>query len=70
VSPLEAVLVGGGEPNAQLFGWQPPFEQPGAYARNVTETAERVTDEVVANAYSILSAEELATLDDLLGSLP
>ncbi|MCC7078610.1 MAG: hypothetical protein IT198_15935, partial [Acidimicrobiia bacterium] len=59
VRPLDAVLVSGGEPNAQLFGWKPPFDEPSAYARQVWETAERVTDEVVAVAYSALDAGEL-----------
>ena len=57
LSPLEAILVQGGEQKAFANGWRPPF----AVASGATERraqAERLADTLAAGAYATLSTSE------------
>jgi hypothetical protein len=60
LSPLEAVLSGGGEGNATFFGWAQPFVLPtGLQERR--DAAEAVTDQVTGAAWArALTPEEQA----------
>lgn len=69
LSPIEAVLAGGGEANARLFGWQPPFEKPSEGLRRSWEAAEMVTDSIVARAYAALSPSELEQFAEITATL-
>ena len=68
LSPLEAVLAGGGQGNATFFGWAEPFPEVGPAVRDRHARAEALTDEIVAPAYAVLDDGEAAELVDLLGS--
>jgi hypothetical protein len=66
LTPLQAVLAGpGGRPNAEFFGWTPPYEDPAPYAE-LRADAERRTDLAAARAYAVLDDTETAELDALL----
>jgi hypothetical protein len=64
VAPLQALLSGrNGAPNAQFFGWPEPYPDPEAAKEQMT-AAERITNNMVAPAFEVLTAaerEELAT---------
>ncbi len=62
LSPLEAILSGGGgEGNAKLFGWEAPFPEPGAFVARRRE-AEQHTDELHASDFAVLTDGERADL--------
>ncbi|KAA0235423.1 MAG: hypothetical protein JJLCMIEE_01793 [Acidimicrobiales bacterium] len=65
IAPLEAVLVKGGIPNAQLFGWGEPFPDP-APVRDAWERAERRTTALISPALAALDDGERAELVDLV----
>ncbi|MFC6880997.1 MULTISPECIES: SCO6745 family protein [Actinomadura] len=71
LSPLEAVLSGksailpDGEPNAEYFGWPRPYPEVTEDVRRRHDDAERLTDELMAPAFTALDkpqADELVTL--------
>lgn len=62
ISPLEAILTGsGGEGNAKLFGWQPPFPDVSAL-HDRRAAAEANTDEIHARDLVCLSDAERSEL--------
>jgi hypothetical protein len=62
LSPLEAILSGGGgEGNAKLFGWQPPFADVTPLQERRAE-AEHHTNELHAADLEVLGDEELDEL--------
>lgn len=65
IPPMEAVLVKGGVPNAQLFGWGEPFPDAGR-ARDAWERAERRTTDLISPAFEALDEAERAELVDLV----
>lgn len=62
LTPLEAILSGsGGEGNAKMFGWQPPFADVSSlHARRAA--AEKRTDELHATDFAVLTDDERAEL--------
>ena len=73
VTPLEVILNGGGgEGNAQMFGWAPPFPDVSASVQR-RQAAEDRTNELHADDLSVLSAEEraefAASAANLVGAL-
>jgi len=65
IPPREAVLVKGGIPNAQLFGWTEPFPDPEP-VREAWERAERKTTDLISPAFEALDDAERAELADLV----
>lgn len=62
ISPLEAILSGGGgEGNAKLFGWEAPFPEASGFAVRRRE-AEHHTDELHAADFAVLTDAERAEL--------
>ncbi|MGH3243590.1 MAG: SCO6745 family protein [Spirillospora sp.] len=72
LSPLEAVLSGhsallpDGEPNAEYFGWPRPYPEVTDEIRRRHDDAERLTDELMAPAFSVLDEAEAGELVVLL----
>lgn len=66
VPPLQAVLAGpGGEPNATMFGWKPPFPDPAPWVPQ-RAVAEGATDARSADDLSVLDDAGRARLAELL----
>jgi len=66
VSPLVAILVEGGEENAEEFGWDRPYPAVTASDREMRDQAEELTDRLVATPYATLSEVEQAELVTLI----
>ena len=66
MTPLEAVLATGGTAAAERFGWNAPFTEADAAAR---QRAERLTDDLMTRLCSaVLDEGELAELADLVAA--
>lgn len=66
LSGLEAVMVSGGEATATFFGYQPPFPDPEPL-RARWQSAEQVTDDLMARQLAVLTPVELDDLARLVG---
>jgi len=68
LTPRAAVLAGsGGAPNAQFFGWRPPYEDVSGLADQRAQ-AEALTDRLAAPAFQALDDAETDELRGLLGA--
>jgi len=68
LTPRAAVLAGsGGAPNAQFFGWRPPYEDVSGLADRRAQ-AEALTDRLAAPAFQALDDAETDELRGLLGA--
>ena len=67
LTPLEAVLVSGGETNAEFFGWPTPYPDVEP-ARERHQAAEKATDRLAARAFQSLADRERRELVDLLNA--
>ncbi len=69
LSPLEAILSGGGgEGNAKMFGWEPPFPDADPFVVRRRE-AEQLTDELHAADLSVLTEDERTDLASLYSNV-
>lgn len=58
LTPLEAIVSGPlGAPNAEFFGWPPPYPDPAPLADR-RRRAEDATDDLVADPYAVLNEAE------------
>lgn len=73
LTPLEAVLSGesalvpSGDGNAEFFGWPRPYPEVTEPIRERRAAAERLTDTLVAPAFSSLTGAQATELTELLG---
>lgn len=65
LTPLEAVVTGGGEGNAKFFNWPEPYPDPEPL-RDAYAAAEARTTKLAARAYEVLDAGERAELAGLV----
>ena len=66
IAPREAMLISGGESNAQQFGWTEPFPDV-AHLVATRADAEGITDEIMVRHFDqALNADESAELLDLV----
>lgn len=65
LSPLEAVMAGGGEANAEFLGWPRPYPDPAPLVERHTE-AQAHTNVLSAGPYALLTEPERAELVELL----
>ena len=68
LTPLEAVVTGGGEGNAKFFSWEEPYPDP-APLRERYDAAERRTTMLAARAFEILTPDERAELAERVGTV-
>jgi len=67
MNPLIAILTNeGGAANAAEYGWQPPYPEVTDADRERLQRVERLTDELVAVPYGVLSAAERVEFLELL----
>lgn len=65
LTPLEAVIAGGGESQAEFFGWEPPYPDPEPL-RERHQQALDVTNRLAARAYEVLGDSERTEIVELL----
>ena len=65
LTPLEAVITGGGEANAKFFSWPEPYPDP-APLRAAYDAAEQRTTRLASRAYEALSDQERGELVELV----
>lgn len=68
LTPLEAVVVGGGEGNAKFFNWPEPYPDPEPL-RAAYDAAEERTTKLAARAYEALDADERTELVELVSGV-
>jgi hypothetical protein len=66
LTPLAAILVSGGEERARQLGFSGEFPVPGPEMRRVWQDADALTRARAADAYAVLSDDELETLGTAL----
>ena len=65
LTPLEAVVVGGGEGNAKFFSWPEPYPDPEPL-REAYDAAEARTTKLASRAYEVLDEFERTELVELV----
>lgn len=66
--PLEAEIVGRGEPGAQLHGWSPPYPDPGPLRARVA-AAEAETSRRMAAVHALIAPDEQQRLAAAIAAL-
>ncbi|GAA3472981.1 SCO6745 family protein [Nonomuraea roseola] len=66
LTPLTAILAGPGIDKAVANGWRPPWPALPSTARSARDEAVRLTDELAAAPYAVLTRAERLELVDLL----
>lgn len=69
LSPLEAILADDGEGQAKFFGHAEPFPAMTDDLKRRRQEAERITDQLCAPAFEVLSGAERAEFVDLVAAL-